>query len=62
MRNILRAIAFPFILGISIIQALVSKPFKLSLSKDGGLEMGIFPFLLANFLIILITQLIKQLL
>jgi hypothetical protein len=26
------------------------------------LEMGIFPFLLANFLIILITQLIKQLL
>jgi len=62
MRNILRAIAFPFILGISvitsIIQALVAKPFKLSLSKEGGLEIGIVPLIA----IITISQLIKQLL
>ncbi len=41
MRSILKALAFPFILFLSVVKALFDKPFHLSYSKENGLEIGI---------------------
>ena len=46
MKKILRVIAFPFILLLSAVKALLTRPFVLTYSKKGGLEIGIVPFVL----------------
>jgi hypothetical protein len=44
-RKILKAIAFPFILLLSIIRAIFAKPFRLRASDD-GLEIGVVPIVI----------------
>jgi len=45
MKNTLKVIVFPFILILSIIGAIIAKPFRLKYTKD-EIEIGIVPFLI----------------
>jgi len=53
MKKILHILAFPFILALSILKALLAKPFAFRLRKD-GFEIGIVPLLLILAILIYI--------
>ncbi len=60
MSSILKALAFPFILFLSVVKALFDKPFHFSYSKENGLEIGIVILIGLCFSIGFIIALIKM--
>lgn len=46
MKSTLKVIAFPFILILSIIGAIIAKPLRLKYTEKDGLEIGIVPILI----------------
>ena len=51
MRTLLHIIAFPFILILSIAQAMFANPFRFRINND-GIDIGIVPILIIMYIIL----------